>query len=65
MRTALHCITPEVIAKGFEICGISNEVDGTDGYVLWNDTVEVGNVWSECEEDERADCEDGDRDTDW
>jgi hypothetical protein len=46
--------------KDIEMCCISNEVDGTDGYMLWN-----GNVWSECEEDERADCEDGDSDTDW
>jgi len=40
-------------------------VDGTDNGVLWNGSVEVGNVRIECEEDEGMDCEDGDVDIDW
>jgi hypothetical protein len=32
---------------------------------LWNDSDEVGNIWSKCTEDEGTDCEDGDSDTDW
>ena len=37
----------------------------TDDDMLWNDCEEVGNVCSECEEDEGTDCEDGDSGTDW
>ena len=33
--------------------------------VLWNDSEEDVNVRSQREEDEGADCEDGDSDTDW
>jgi hypothetical protein len=33
--------------------------------MLWNDSEEVRNVRSECEEDEGTDCEDGDTDSDW
>jgi hypothetical protein len=40
-----------------------NAVYGTDGDVLWNGSEGDGNVRSECEEDEGADCEDGDSDT--
>jgi len=58
-----------VIVKGFvkgcEKGCISNAVDATDSYMLWNDIIEDGNVRSDCEEDERADCEDGDSDTNW
>jgi hypothetical protein len=51
--------------KGFKKCCISNAADGTDDYMLWNDSKEEGNVRSECEEDEGIDCEDGDSGTDW
>jgi hypothetical protein len=65
MRTAWHCITPEVTVKGFEKGCISHVVDATDGYMLGNYIIENGNVGSDCEEDEPADCEDGDSDTNW
>jgi len=39
-------------------------VDETDG-MLWNGSAEVGNIRSECEEDEGTDCEVGESDTDW
>jgi len=58
-------ISPDVTAKGFIQCCISNAVDGTDYYMLWNSSEQDGNVRSECEEDEGTDCEDGDSDTDW
>jgi hypothetical protein len=37
----------------------------SDDDLLWNGSEEVGNVRSECEEDEGTDCEVGDSDTDW
>lgn len=48
-------------------------MDGTDGYTLWNDSKENGDVTSECEENEGAECEnaqltddeDGESDSDW
>jgi hypothetical protein len=33
--------------------------------MLWNGSVEDGNVMRESEEDEDTDCSDGDSDTDW
>ena len=52
--------------KGFKKRCVSNAVHGTDDDdMLWNDSEEVGNVRSECEEDEGTDCADGDSDTDW
>jgi hypothetical protein len=33
--------------------------------MLWNGSEDDGDVRSECEEDQVADCEDGDIDTDW
>jgi hypothetical protein len=54
---AWQCISPEVTVKGFKKCFISSAVDGTDNGMLWNGSVEVGNVKSECEEDEGMDCE--------
>jgi hypothetical protein len=50
--------------KGCKKCCLSNVMDGTDDDVLWNGSEEVGNVRSECEEDEGTDCEDRDSDTD-
>ena len=44
---------------------ISNEVDGTDDGMLWNDSEVDGVVGSECKEDEGTYCEGGDSDTDW
>ena len=38
-------------------------MDGTDD-MLWNGSAKDGDVWSECEEEEHTDCEDGDSDTD-
>ena len=32
--------------------------------LLWNGSEEVGNIRSECEEDEGTDCKDGDSDND-
>jgi hypothetical protein len=51
--------------KGFKKCCLSNAVDGTDDDMLWNGSEEVGDVRSECEQDESTDYEDGDSDTDW
>jgi len=42
---------------------MSSASDGTDGDMLWNGNVEDGNVRSECEGDERTECEDGDSDS--
>ena len=42
---------------------MSSAVDGTDDDMLWDGSVEGGNVRSECEEDEGTECEDGDSDT--
>jgi len=50
--------------KGFKKCCTSNAADGTDDYMLLNDSKEDGNVRSECKEDESTDCEDGDNGTD-
>jgi hypothetical protein len=52
-----------VIVKGFEKGCIFNAMDATDSYMLWNDVIEDRNVRSDYEEDEPADCEDGDSDT--
>ena len=38
-------------------------MDGTDDYMLWNDSVDR-NVRSEYNKDESTDCEDGESDTD-
>jgi len=46
ITTALRHISPEVIMKGFRKCCISNAVYGTDEYMLWNGSKEVGNVSS-------------------
>jgi hypothetical protein len=54
-----------VIVKGFEKCCILTEMGENDGDMLWNDSEEDVNVKSDCEEDERTACEDGDSDTDW
>jgi hypothetical protein len=52
--------------KGFKKRCVSNAVHGTDDDdMLWNDSEEVGNVRSECEEDESTNSEDGDSDADW
>jgi len=59
-----QCISPEVTLKGFKKCCISSVVDGTDD-MLWNGSGNDADIRSECEEDEGADCEDGDSDTDW
>ena len=45
-------------------CEGSIAVDGTDD-MLWNESEMVGDVRSECEEDEGTDCADVDSDTDW
>ena len=47
--------------NGFKKCCISKATDENDD-VLWNGSEEDGHVRSECEEDEDADCEDGDSD---
>jgi hypothetical protein len=46
-------------------CEGSNEVDGTDDGLLWNDSKEDGNVRVECKKDEGTYFEDGDSDTHW
>ena len=61
---AWQCISPEMTVKGFKKCCISTAMGETDN-MLWNGGEEEGNVTSECEEDESADCEDGESHTDW
>jgi len=39
--TASQHISPKVTVKGFKKCCISNEVDGTNDDMLWNDSEEV------------------------
>ena len=62
--TAWQCVWPEVTLNGFKKCCISKATDENDD-VLWNGSEEDGHVRSECEEDEDADCEDGDSDAGW
>jgi hypothetical protein len=50
---AWQCISPEVTVKGLKKCCISNAVDRPTDDMLWNGSEEYGNVWSECEEEER------------
>jgi hypothetical protein len=57
-------ISPEVTVKGFKKYCISSAADGTDD-MFWNESGDVGDVRSGCEEDEGTDCEDGDSDIDW
>jgi hypothetical protein len=47
--------TPEVTVKGFKMYCVSNTVDETND-ILWNGSVEVWNIRSECEEDEDTNC---------
>jgi hypothetical protein len=61
--TTRQCISPEVTLKGFKKCCIPIAMDKTD-VMLWNGSAEVGNVRSECEEDEGTECEVGENDTD-
>jgi hypothetical protein len=58
-----QCVSPEVTAKGFKKCCISIAMDETD--VMSNSSAEVGNIRSECEEDEGTDCDVAEIDTDW
>jgi hypothetical protein len=51
--------------QGFKKCCLSSPLDETDDDMLWNGSVEFGNVRGECGEDEGTGCEDGDSDTDW
>jgi hypothetical protein len=60
-----RCISPNTSAKGFKKCCISNAVDVSDDDMLWNDSEEVGNVRSECKDDEGTGCDSGHHDTDW
>jgi len=61
--TGWQHISPQVTVKGFKKCCISTALNETDDDMLWNDSKDVGNIRSECEE-EGTDCEDGDSDTD-
>jgi hypothetical protein len=54
-----------VTVKGFKKCCISTALDKTDDDMLWDSSDGVGNVDSECGEDEGTDCADGDSDADW
>jgi hypothetical protein len=53
---ALLRISPEVTAKGFKKCHISNAMGKTD-YILRIDSEEGGEVKNECEEDAGTDSE--------
>jgi len=50
--------------KSFKKRWISNAVDVSDDDMLWYDSEEVGNVRSECKDDEGTGCDNGDHDTD-
>jgi hypothetical protein len=39
---ARQCTSPEVTAKGFRKCCLSNEMDETDDSLLWNGREEDG-----------------------
>jgi len=53
--TAWHCVSPEVLVKGFKkFCVYAALYAG----MLWNGSEEDGDVRSECEQD-------GDSDTKW
>jgi len=56
--------SPEMIVKCFKKCCTCSAINETDGGMLSNGSEEERNVWSECEEDEGTDCEDGDSNTD-
>jgi hypothetical protein len=56
-------MAPKMIVKSYKECCTSNAMDGTDYYMLWNNSGER-NVRSEYKEDESTDCEDGDSYTD-
>jgi len=43
---AWQCTSPEVTVKGLKTYCISSAVDGTDNGMLWNGSVEVGNIRS-------------------
>ena len=58
-------ILVQVILEGFKKWCISYAADKTDDAIPWNGSEEEWNFRSECEEDEGADCEDGDSDTNW
>jgi len=46
IATAWQSVSPEVTAKGFKPCCISNAMDGTDDDMLRNCSEEHGNVKS-------------------
>jgi hypothetical protein len=50
--------------EGFKKHCISTAMDENDD-MLWGGSEEVGNIRSECEEDEGTDCENVDVDADW
>jgi hypothetical protein len=56
---ACQHISRKVTVKGVKKCCMSNAVDENDDSMLCNDSEEIGNVWSEYEEDEGTDCEMG------
>jgi len=57
-------ISPEVSVKGFMKFCISSAMDETSDDMLWDSSIEAGNVRNGCDEDEGTGCEDGDGDTD-
>ena len=42
-----------------------NATDRTDDDMLWNSSEEDGDVTSDCKEDERTDCKNGESNTNW
>ena len=63
-HNGLACTSPEVTLMGFKAYCISSTMDEAD-HMFWNDSEEVGNIRSKCEEYKGTDCEGGDGDTDW
>jgi hypothetical protein len=61
--TAWHGISRREAVYCFKKFCICNTVEGTDDDMQWNDS-EVGDVRSECEEDDGIYCKDGVSDTD-
>ena len=60
-----HYVSPEVTVMDFKKCCLSSVADESDDDMLWYGREEVGNVRSECEEDDGTYCEGGNSDTYW
>jgi len=58
-------MSPEVTVMDFKKCCLSSAVDESDDDILRYGSEKVGNVRSECEDDDGTYCEDGNSNTYW